>query len=130
MAMTVVATRNVPERARGFLASCMLEIAPGVYTAPRMNEAVRERVWSVMLVYCGAGEDFSVVMTWPDGSAPCGQAVRVLGAPPVELVDVHGLVLARRDLTADDRRSLTTRVSTEGHRRDERATSGPPDETG
>jgi hypothetical protein len=31
----------------GFLTSVMLEIAPGVYTAPCMSEAVRERVLAV-----------------------------------------------------------------------------------
>ncbi|MEO0813153.1 MAG: type I-E CRISPR-associated endoribonuclease Cas2e, partial [Myxococcota bacterium] len=38
--MTVIVTRNVPMRFRGFLASCMLEIAPGVYTSPGMNRGV------------------------------------------------------------------------------------------
>jgi CRISPR-associated endoribonuclease Cas2 subtype I-E len=46
--MTVIVTRDVVARFRGFLASCMLEIGLGVYTAPRMNAAVRTRVWSVL----------------------------------------------------------------------------------
>ncbi|NJN36487.1 MAG: hypothetical protein HC794_04785 [Nitrospiraceae bacterium] len=33
-------SRNAPGRYRGFLASCMLELAPGVYTSPQMSEAV------------------------------------------------------------------------------------------
>ena len=32
--MIVVITRNVPEKFRGFLASCMLEITPAVYAYP------------------------------------------------------------------------------------------------
>ena len=44
MPMTVLVTRNAPMRYRGFLASCMLELAAGVYTSPRMTRAVRERV--------------------------------------------------------------------------------------
>jgi len=48
MPMTVVVTRDVPDRFRGFLASCMLEIAPGVYTQPRLSAGVRERVWTVL----------------------------------------------------------------------------------
>ena len=48
MPMTVVVTNNVPNRFRGFLASCMCEIAPGGYTAPRLTKAVRERVWAVL----------------------------------------------------------------------------------
>ncbi|HPP12752.1 MAG TPA: type I-E CRISPR-associated endoribonuclease Cas2e, partial [bacterium] len=46
--MTVVVTRDVADRFRGFLASCMLEIAPGVYTAPGMNPAARDQVWRVL----------------------------------------------------------------------------------
>lgn len=46
--MTVVVTRDVAPRIRGFLASCMIEIAPGVYTSPRLSTAVRERVWAVI----------------------------------------------------------------------------------
>ena len=45
MAMTVVVTRNVEARYRGFLASAMLEVAPGVYVAPEMSKG--ERIWSV-----------------------------------------------------------------------------------
>ena len=35
--MTVIVTVNVEARYRGFLASAMLEIAPGVYTSPNMT---------------------------------------------------------------------------------------------
>ena len=48
MPMCVIVTRDVPARFRGFLASCMLEIAPGVYTQPDMSVSVRERVWTVL----------------------------------------------------------------------------------
>ena len=48
MAMTVVVTRDVEARYRGFLASAMLEIAPGVYVAPTLSKAVRDRIWDVM----------------------------------------------------------------------------------
>ena len=55
MTMTVVVTRNVAPRFRGFLTSVMLEIAPGVYTGPRMSKGVRERIWNVMTQWYGAG---------------------------------------------------------------------------
>lgn len=42
--MVVIVTRDVADRFRGFLASAMLKIAPGVYTAPRMNAGVREQL--------------------------------------------------------------------------------------
>lgn len=52
--MTVVVTRNVAPLYRGFLASVMLEIAPGVYTSPAISKGVRERVWNVLSVWFDA----------------------------------------------------------------------------
>jgi CRISPR-associated protein Cas2 len=102
--MTVVVTRNVPERFRGFLASCMLELAPGVYTSPAMSQAVRERVWSVCCEWAGAlPDDGGVLMTWYDRGMPGGQAVTCLGWPRKELVELDGIWLDRAD-----RRSLAT----------------------
>lgn len=94
--MIVVVTTNAPSRTRGFLASCMLEIAPGVYTAPRMSSAVRERVWTVLADWFAADPVGSVVMTWADRARPGGQAVAVLGLPPVEFHEHDGLILVRR----------------------------------
>ena len=48
MPMTLVVTNNVAPRFRGFLSSVMLEIAPGVYTGPRMSKAVRKQIWTVL----------------------------------------------------------------------------------
>lgn len=96
MSMTVMVTRNASGRVRGFLASTMLELSPGVYSAPRMSPAVRERVWSVLLDWFPAERDASVVMIWQTRDQPGGQAVRALGVPPVDLCDVDGLLLARR----------------------------------
>ena len=73
MPMCVIVTRDVPPRFRGFLGSCMLEIAPGVYTQPDMSASVRKRAWSVLSdwwAYYGRG---SVVMTW---AAPNTRSVR------------------------------------------------------
>lgn len=99
MAMTVVVTRDVAPRFRGFLSSCMLEIAPGVYTAPRMSKAVRERVSGVIQEwYTGLAETGSIVMTWQDSSAPGGQSILTWGLPPIELISIGELHLARRQL--------------------------------
>jgi CRISPR-associated protein Cas2 len=81
---------------RGFLASTMLELAPGVYSAPRLNIAVRDRIWVVAEEWFGAEIDASIVMLWTDPQKPGGMSVRVLGLPPVELVEVDGLILSRR----------------------------------
>lgn len=112
MSMTVVATRNVSGRFRGFLASIMCEIGPGVYTAPRMNAGVRDRVWHVLESWWSLGADASIVMTWADSNLPGGQAVRLLGSGPGdspdrgsarrELVDHDGIYLVRTPLNANE----------------------------
>jgi CRISPR-associated protein Cas2 len=98
MPLTLVITRNVEDRYRGFLASVMLELAPGVYTSPRMSAAVRERLWSVMSDWHSTLGRGSVVMTWRDKQASGGQAVRILGETPRELAEVDGALLIRREL--------------------------------
>ncbi len=58
--MTIVVTVNVEARYRGFLASAMLEIAPGVYTSPQMTQGIRERIWDVLVRVArraGPGDD-------------------------------------------------------------------------
>lgn len=100
MPMTVVVTREVPGRFRGFLASCMCEIAPGVYTAPRMSAGVRERVWAVLEDWWMAYPDGSVLMTWPDSRLAGGQNLRTLGLPRQDLHDHCGVFLARREVPA------------------------------
>lgn len=93
MSMTVVVTRNVPDRFRGFLASCMLEVAPGVYTNPRLSPSVRERVWQVLSGWFAFSEGASLVMVWNDGREPSGQGLLVLGEPPRRLLDYDGVIL-------------------------------------
>jgi CRISPR-associated protein Cas2 len=97
--MTVVITRNVAPRMRGFLASVMLEIAPGVYSSPRLSVAVRERVWSVCsdwFVEIHDELEASVVMTWHDAREPGGQGVKTLGIPAREFVDHEGFLVTRQ----------------------------------
>jgi CRISPR-associated protein Cas2 len=106
MPMTVVVTRDVPPRFRGFLASCMLEVAAGVYTSPRLSASVRERVWSVLADWHGRLGRGSVVMTWRDAKLPSGQGLLVLGDPPSDIIDHEGVFLGRRALRAGERRRL------------------------
>lgn len=91
-------TTDVAARFRGFLTSCMLEIAPGVYTAPRMTRGVRDRVWSVLEEWFGELGGGSIVMTWRERGAPGNQAIRILGTPPKELYEADGIFLARRSV--------------------------------
>lgn len=97
MPMTVVVTRNVMPRFRGFLASVMLEIAPGVYVHPQLSAGVRERVWTVLSDWYAAVPGTSIVMTWSDRAAAGRQSVRTLGTPPIDLVAVDDCILAKRD---------------------------------
>ncbi|MBI4701175.1 MAG: type I-E CRISPR-associated endoribonuclease Cas2 [Deltaproteobacteria bacterium] len=99
MAMTVVVTRNAPERFRGFLASCMLELAPGVYASPGITRGVRQRIWEVCTSWQGElPPDGCVLMTFVDRASPGGLGVLVLGCPRKDLVEHEGVWLARRDL--------------------------------
>ncbi|MBK8265658.1 MAG: type I-E CRISPR-associated endoribonuclease Cas2 [Nannocystis sp.] len=96
MPMTVVVTSALPDRFRGFLASCMCEIAPGVFTSPNMNDGVRKRVWDVLcdwFAHFPAGG--SIVMTWPSKQEPGGQGLLTLGLPKRELVAHDGMVFVR-----------------------------------
>jgi CRISPR-associated protein Cas2 len=101
MSMTVVVTRNVSARVRGFLASAMLEVAPGVYSAPRISPAVRERIWNVLADWFPNEQEASIVLIWQERDVPGGQAVRTLGSPPIELAEVDGLILARRPVQGE-----------------------------
>lgn len=105
MPMTVVVTRNVSDRVRGFLASSMLELAPGVYSAPRLSAAVRKRIWSVLDDWFHAEIEASIVMVWADKQVPGGQDVQALGVPPVSLTEVDGMVLTRRNISRDSSQS-------------------------
>jgi CRISPR-associated protein Cas2 len=98
MPMTIVVTRNSPERFRGFLTSCMCEVAPGVYTAPRMTQGVRDRVWSVLAEWFQPSAEHAVLMSWPEPALPGGQAFQFLGTPRQDLCDYDGVFLARRDI--------------------------------
>lgn len=101
MSMTIAVTRNTPNRFDGFLCSCMQEVAPGVYVAPTLSSAVRERVWGVMMEWEGLlpDEDAGVVFFWRDDDAPSGLRIRMLGWPKKEFIEHEGLWLTLRDLT-------------------------------
>lgn len=115
MPMTVVVTRDVPGRFRGFLASCMCEIAPGVYTAPRMSRGVRERVWSVLEEWWLSYPDCSILMTWPESKLPGGQSLRTLGTPRQDLHNHCGVFLARRALSSERAEASPASPGTSGH---------------
>lgn len=103
MPMTVVITTSVSGRTRGFLASCMLQVAPGVYTSPRMTRGVRERVEAVLREWFSSeAPEASVLMLWADGTLPQGQGMLTLGSPPYSLVDYDGVILSTIAARSDE----------------------------
>ena len=93
--MTVIVTVNVEARYRGFLASAMLEIAPGVYTSPNMTSGIRERIWEVLRRWYYELGQGAIVMTWRNPSGVGDQQVRSLGDAPKEIVDADGVYLVK-----------------------------------
>lgn len=96
MALTMIVTRDVEMRYRGFLTSVMLEVSPGVYVAPDMTAAVRERVWAVMSDWWQAIGNGSLTLVWRDTAAPGKLRIETLGEPPRTIVDADGVLLVKR----------------------------------
>jgi CRISPR-associated protein Cas2 len=95
--MIIIVTRDVAPRFRGFLASCMLEIGPGIYTSPIMSRAVRERTWLILKEWFESIGGGSILMTWKDSECPSHQGILTLGIPPVTIVPYDGIYLTRKE---------------------------------
>lgn len=96
MALTMIITRDVEMRYRGFLTSVMLEIAPGVYVSPDMSASVRDRVWAVMSDWWSALGRGSLTMVWRDTKATGNLKIESLGEPAKSIVDADGILLVKR----------------------------------
>jgi CRISPR-associated protein Cas2 len=94
MPMTVIVTRDVPDRTRGFLGSIMPEPAPGVYVSGELSKAVRERAWAVLSDWHAATARGSVVLLWKDNDQPGGIGLLTLGTPPRRLADIDGVLVS------------------------------------
>lgn len=96
MPMTVVVTRDVADRYRGFLASVMPEIGPGVYVAPELSRGVRERIWRVLSGWWGEMPGGSILVAWKDEQAAGRLGLLTLGLPPRDLVDLDGVLVVHQ----------------------------------
>lgn len=96
MPLTMIVTRDVEMRYRGFLTSVMLEVAAGVYVAPDMSAAVRERVWHVMTDWWLTLGRGSLTLIWRDTKATGNLRIETLGEPGKTIVDADGLLLVKR----------------------------------
>ena len=97
MPLTVIVTRDVEARYRGFLTSVMLEVSAGVYVAPDMSSGVRERVWGVVSHWWETLRRGSLVMVWRDKAATGHLHIESLGEPPKKIVDADGVLLVKRE---------------------------------
>lgn len=96
MPLTMIVTRDVEMRYRGFLTSVMLEISAGVYVAPDMSAAVRERVWSVMSDWWSALGRGALTLVWRDTTAVGNLRIETLGEPGKIIIDADGILLVKR----------------------------------
>ena len=96
MPTTMVVTRNVEDRYRGFLTSIMLEIAPGVYVAPDLSAAVRTQLWYVLSSWWDTFGTGSITMVWRDTQAVGNLRLENLGEPPKEIVEADGILIVKR----------------------------------
>ncbi|RVT87393.1 type I-E CRISPR-associated endoribonuclease Cas2 [Rhodobacteraceae bacterium CCMM004] len=96
MPITMVVTRDVEPRYRGFLTSIMLEVASGAYVAPNLSAGVRRRVWAVLSDWYENLGRGAIVMVWRDTSATGDLGMEILGEPLKEIVDADGILLVKR----------------------------------
>lgn len=96
MPLTVIVTRDVEARYRGFLTSVMLEISAGVYVAPDMSAGVRTRVWTVLERWWQTLGRGAIVLIWRDPAATGHLKIETLGEPPKDIVDADGVLLVKR----------------------------------
>lgn len=92
----MIITRDVQPRYRGFLGSAMLELAPGVYISPRLNPAVRDRLWEVLEDWHKQLARGSIVMVWRERNSIARIGIKMLGEPQKEIVETDGLLLTKR----------------------------------
>lgn len=100
MPLTMVITRDVAARYRGFLASVMPEIAPGVYVSPALSSAIRVRIWAVLEHWWSDAPGGSILLAYPSAATDGGLAILSVGLPPVCLAVLDGVLVTcarRRD---------------------------------
>jgi len=96
MALTVIVTRDVEDRYRGFLSSALLEVAPATYASPHLTPRARDKIWSVLSDWHAQLGQGSICMVYPDANADGGIRIRSLGTPPRRAVRLDGMLLTLR----------------------------------
>lgn len=86
--MLVMVTEAVPERLRGQLSLCMVELQTGVFVG-RVTPVVRDQLWALALKLAGVGR---VVQAWSESSEQ-GFRMRMHGDGRRSVVDLDGIQL-------------------------------------
>lgn len=97
MPTTIVVTRDVAARYRGFLSSVMPEIAPGVYVSPSLSQGIRQRIWDVMDRWWAEAPGGSILLSYASRTEPGGLAIKCFGLPPVQLAVLDGVRVTRAE---------------------------------
>jgi CRISPR-associated protein Cas2 len=103
MPFTMVVTRDVEDRYRGFLGSIMLELAPGVYAQARLSAGVRGRILAVLADWHAQLRQGSIVVCWAEPSGHGGLGLRTFGQPPKVIVTHDAMLLVKRTLAGSDK---------------------------
>ena len=96
MSLTVLITRDVEDRYRGFLASTMLEASAGVYVSKSLTPRARDKVWKVVTDWHTTLGRGSLTLMYPDAASDGGLAVKTFGAPTRRPVPIDGALLMLR----------------------------------
>lgn len=96
MSFTVVITRDVEDRFRGYLASAMLEASAGVYVSDRLTPRSRDALWATMSRWHAQLGRGVLQMLYADAKAEGGIVVRSLGTPARQAIRLDGLLLMHR----------------------------------
>lgn len=96
MSLTVVISRDVEDRYRGYLASAMLEASAGVYVSDRLTARARDTLWDTLARWHTQLGRGSLQMLYADAKADGGIGLRSLGTPARQAVRLDGLLLMHR----------------------------------
>ena len=97
MNLTIIITRDVQERYRGYLRSAMLEIDAGVFVSAQLNRDVRDRLWKVLKDWFQVLQRGSIVMIWRDKEVSSNIGLRTLGTSRRDIINIHDFLLTRRE---------------------------------
>jgi CRISPR-associated protein Cas2 len=92
MGLTVVVTRNAPDRLRGFLRSTMVEVSSHTFLSVFLTKRAREAIWAEVAPF--GSDNVSVLMVYEDSTLATRCVVRISGEPQRDFLVLDGLLLS------------------------------------